>query len=185
LGSFGGAVGGVKMLVGGLEICFIQYILNIAASSVWDRFVDLAGRSAQRVGLPRSLGQVFAALYLSPQPLGLQDLMDQLHISKGSASMSVRQLADWGAVKRVWVKGERRDFYRVEEDLSLALASFLGNMLKPRIESSGRQLADMSRESRQAPTHSEEAFYHQRIEKLCKMHRRLETLLPLVEKGFK
>lgn len=111
--------------------------------------------------------------------------MDQLQISKGNASMSVRQLADWGAVKRVWVKGDRRDYYRVEEDLAQAFSTFLGNMLKPRLESSGRQFADMDKQLNGAPEGTREAFYRTRIRKLGKVHRRLETILPLLEKALK
>lgn len=159
--------------------------MNVETPTVWDQFIDLGGRSAQRFGLPRSLGQVFAALYLSPDPLGLQDLMDQLHISKGNASMSVRQLADWGAVKRVWVKGDRRDYYKVEEDLAHAFSTFLGNMLKPRLESSGRQFADMNNQLRSAPKGSREEFYRQRIQKLGRIHSRVQTILPLIEKTLK
>lgn len=168
-----------------IKIISVQNVLNDQTQIVWDQFVDLGGRSAQRLGLPKSLGQVFAALYLSPDPLGLQNLMDQLHISKGNASMSVRQLADWGAVKRVWVKGDRRDYYRVEEDLAQAFSTFLENMLKPRLESSGRQFADMNQQLIGAPEGSREAFYRNRIQKLSKVHRRLETILPLIRRALK
>ncbi len=156
--------------------------MNDKTQAVWDQFVDLGGRSAQRLGLPRSLGQVFAALYLSPEPLGLQDLMDQLHISKGNASMSVRQLADWGAVKRIWVKGDRRDYYRVEENLSQVVKSFLDNMLKPRLTSSGGQLEDMEQKlDTSNGDDSLESFYQQRIGKLKKIHQRISKVLPLLE----
>ncbi len=144
--------------------------------------MDLGGRSAQRLGLPRSLGQVFSALYLSVRPLGLQDLMDQLEISKGNASMSVRQLAEWGAVKRVWVKGDRKDYYEVEENLAMLATTFLGNLLKPRIESSGRQFDEMELILEGVPSQDEEAaHFRKRISKLRKIHRRFGKLLPLIE----
>jgi len=156
--------------------------LNDKTQDVWDQFVDLGGRSAQRLGFPRSLGQVFAALYLSPKPLGLQDLMDQLQISKGGASMSVRQLADWGAVKRVWVKGDRRDYYSVEDNLSQVAKSFLDNMLKPRLTSSERQFEEMEQKLDASSQNGDlEAFYQQRIHKLKKVHHRISKVLPLLE----
>lgn len=156
--------------------------MNDTTQSVWDQFVDLGGRSAQRLGLPRSLGQVFAALYLSPAPLGLQDLMDQLHISKGNASMSVRQLADWGAIKRIWIKGDRRDYYRVEENLGQVIKSFLDNMLKPRLSSSGNQLNEMTQDLDSIKVKDEhKEFYQERISKLKKVHSRIRKVLPLLE----
>jgi len=50
-------------------------------------------------------------------PLSLDDLVEQLGISKASASMATRQLASWGAIRRIWVPGERRDFYEVIDDI--------------------------------------------------------------------
>lgn len=156
--------------------------MNDKTQDVWDQFVDLGGRSAQRLGLPRSLGQVYAALYLSPEPLGLQDLMNQLHISKGNASMSVRQLADWGAVKRVWVKGDRKDYYQVIENQGQVIRAFLDNMLKPRLVSSRGQLEEMRKKLESLPgKNSREAFYHQRITRLKKIHSRVSKVLPLLE----
>lgn len=156
--------------------------MNDKTQGVWDQFVDLGGRSAQRLGLPRSLGQVYAALYLSPEPLGLQDLMDQLHISKGNASMSVRQLADWGAVKRIWVKGDRKDYYEVVENQGQVIRAFLDNMLKPRLVSSGGQLEEMEQKLNTL-THKDpnEVFYQRRITKLKKIHSRIHKILPILE----
>ncbi|MEM1157453.1 MAG: hypothetical protein AAF649_01110 [Verrucomicrobiota bacterium] len=156
--------------------------MNDKTQNVWDQFVDLGGRSAQRLGMPRSLGQVYAALYLSPKPLGLQDLMDQLHISKGNASMSVRQLADWGAVKRIWVKGDRKDYYQVVENQSQVIRAFLDNMLKPRLISSGGQLEEMEQQLDALP-HKDpnEMFYRKRITRLRQVHSRISKILPLLE----
>jgi hypothetical protein len=56
-------------LAEGEHIYYVQFILNKEDLAIWENFVDLAGRSAQRLGMARSLGQVYAALYLSPRPL--------------------------------------------------------------------------------------------------------------------
>jgi DNA-binding transcriptional regulator GbsR (MarR family) len=64
--------------------------------------------------------------------------MNQLQISKGNASMSVRQLADWGAVERVWIKGDRRDYYEAREEFRDVLRHFLGAIIKPRVHSRSR-----------------------------------------------
>ena len=96
--------------------------------------------------------------------------------------MSVRQLADWGAVKRIWVKGDRRDFYRVEDNLGQVVTSFLDNMLNPRIESSGRQFAEMEQKLKENEgPDSLEAFYQRRIGKLTKIHQRISKVFPLLK----
>ncbi|MEM6820572.1 MAG: hypothetical protein AAF558_01345 [Verrucomicrobiota bacterium] len=147
------------------------------------QFVDLGGRSAQRLGLSRSLGQIYAALYLSPRPLGLEDLMTQLHISKGNASMGVRQLAEWGAIKRVWIKGSRKDFYQAEENLRTVVSQFIGSTIRPRIKSSHLQLEDMTTELKsKGKPDPDEQFMQDRIQTLQRVHKRLEKVIPLIEK---
>jgi DNA-binding transcriptional regulator GbsR (MarR family) len=75
------------------------------------RFIEEAGITTQSFGLGRVVGQIYAYLYFSETPRGLADLQEALGISKGSASMGVRQLEQWEAVRKVWVKGDRKDYY--------------------------------------------------------------------------
>ncbi len=79
-------------------------------------FVELAGGATQSFGVGRVIGQIFAHLYLSSEAQSLDALTEALGISKGSASMSVRQLEQWGALKKVWKKGDRKDYYEATED---------------------------------------------------------------------
>jgi len=164
--------------------CFVQNILNAQDKEVWDSFVDLAGRSALRLGLARSLGQVYAAIYLSPRPLGLGDLMESLHISKGNASMSVRQLAEWGAIRGVWVKGDRKDYYEATPQFSEVLHHFLSVILKPRILSTENQLKGMhgQLQARNGKLSEEGRFMKERINRLENLHKKLNRFLPLAEK---
>jgi DNA-binding transcriptional regulator GbsR (MarR family) len=173
-------------LAEGEHIYYVQFILNKEDLAIWENFVDLAGRSAQRLGMARSLGQVYAALYLSPRPLGLADLMNQLQISKGNASMSVRQLADWGAVERVWIKGDRRDYYEAREEFRDVLRHFLGAIIKPRVHSTESQLKELEAESKvRAKSGSDEAeFMHRRIAKIRSYQGKVSKILPLMEKAL-
>ena len=75
------------------------------------QFIQDAGALTQSFGLGRVAGQVYALLYFSPAVRSLSDLQLTLGISKGSASMVVRQLEQWGAVRKVWVRGDRKDYY--------------------------------------------------------------------------
>lgn len=79
------------------------------------RFVQDAGHMTQSLGLGRVVGQIYAYLYLSSEPRGLADLQHALAISKGSASTGVRQLEQWNGVKKVWVKGDRKDYYEASD----------------------------------------------------------------------
>tara|TARA_Y100001968_G_C18821040_1_gene464632 strand:- start:128 stop:331 length:204 start_codon:yes stop_codon:yes gene_type:complete len=60
-------------------------------------------------------------------------------ISEGSASMGTRQLASWGSIRKVWIAGDRRDYYEVIENLEqLIRGSF--RKFKAKLESSNRDL---------------------------------------------
>jgi DNA-binding transcriptional regulator GbsR (MarR family) len=156
--------------------------LNAEEQAVFDQFVDLGGRSAQRLGLPRSLGMIYAALYLSPEPLGLQDLMDQLHISKGGASMGVRQLETLGAVRNVWQKGDRKDYYEAITDFSAVMHHLLTVIIKPRLASSGNQLHGMRSQTDAGAKGSERIrFMRDRIARLESAQKKIQKLLPLAE----
>ncbi len=162
--------------------------MNVPATDVRDAFVDLGGRAAQRLGFARSLGQIYALLYLSEKPLGLDDLVRLLGISKGGASMSVRQLETWGAVRKVWRRGERRDFYEANTDFRNLFRSTLFGLILPRLESGGRHLAELRdaldgtppkpRANGAAPS---SAFMRERITRIESLRNRFQKLVPMIE----
>lgn len=93
-------------------------------SARWE-MIEAGGRTAQSFGLGRLFGQIFMLLYLSPEPASLDELAGQLGVSKASISIACRQLETWGAVHRVWVKGDRKDYYVAETAFDRILRSGL------------------------------------------------------------
>ena len=88
---------------------------DVAVAPVVRRFIEDAGNASQSLGVGRVLGQIYAYLYFSASPRCLADLQNVLGISKGSASICVRQLEQWGAVRKIWVKGDRKDYYEAND----------------------------------------------------------------------
>jgi DNA-binding transcriptional regulator GbsR (MarR family) len=91
-----------------------------AARTLWQSEVlvtDLIGRLIEFWGFKRNMGRVWAILYLSPEPMSASDIRDTLQLSTGAVSMTISELARWGVVKRVWVPGERRDYFTAEVQL--------------------------------------------------------------------
>lgn len=76
-------------------------------------FIEGSGRIAvSLLGiLNRVCGQIYALLYLSPEALSLDDIVNELGVSKGNVSINIRILEDYQLVKKVWVKGTRKDYY--------------------------------------------------------------------------
>jgi len=85
--------------------------------AVNDSTVSGLGRLARFFGFSEVMGRLYGTLLLSPEPLSLDELADTLEISKGSVSMNMRDLERWGMAKEVWVRGERRKFYKAESDM--------------------------------------------------------------------
>jgi len=80
-------------------------------------FVEGMGAAAATSRILTQLqGRIFAFLYLSPGPVSLDELTDELQQSKSNVSVSVRGLIDWQLVRRVRLPGSRRDHYEAATD---------------------------------------------------------------------
>jgi DNA-binding transcriptional regulator GbsR (MarR family) len=78
---------------------------------------DVIGRLIEFWGFKRNMGRIWAVLYLSSEPLSAEDLRHMLRLSSGAVSMTLSELSRWGVVRKVWVQGERKDFYAAEVHL--------------------------------------------------------------------
>src|SRR5512138_471938 len=88
----------------------------MAAETV-QRFVEAWGAMGSLWGINRSVARVHALLMASEEPISLDEIAERLQISKGNASMSLRELRTFGVVRQVEVAGDRRDFYVTEPDV--------------------------------------------------------------------
>ena len=104
------------------------------------RFIEEAGNTTQALGVGRVVGQIFAYLYFSEEPRGLDHMKESLGISKGSASMGVRQLEQWGAVKRVWVKGDRKDYYTANDYFGSIIRNIMFDLMGKRLAAMAQAL---------------------------------------------
>lgn len=133
------------------------------------RFIETGGHITQSIGVGRVIGQVFAHIYFSPEAQTLDDLTQELSISKGAASMSVRQLEQWGALRQVWVKGERKDFYEASEDFGRIIRRALLDLIGRRMETADTLLEDAEQFAPPAKKRLKDAdqeFMRHRIQKL-------------------
>ena len=86
---------------------------------------DVIGRLIEFWGFKRNMGRTWATIYLSPSPLTAQDVRDRLGLSSGAVSMTLTELVRWGAVRRVWIHGDRRDHFTAEVHLWKMIARVL------------------------------------------------------------
>jgi HTH-type transcriptional regulator, glycine betaine synthesis regulator len=67
-------------------------------------------------GINRTMAQIHALLFVTGIPLEVNEIMERLQISRGNASMNLRELMDWGIVRRFRRPGDRKDTYISETD---------------------------------------------------------------------
>lgn len=80
-------------------------------------FIRRWGEMAASWGISRTMAEIHALLFISSEPLCTDDLMEQLQISRGNASMNIRQLVAWGLIERVHRRGDRKEYFVAESDV--------------------------------------------------------------------
>jgi len=101
--------------------------LEIEAIELFINFLKL-------IGLPKSVGELYGLLFVSTRPLAMDELMQRLQISLGAASQGLRLLRSFGAVKVVYMPGDRRDHYTADLELSRFATVFIKDELQPRLD---------------------------------------------------
>jgi DNA-binding transcriptional regulator GbsR (MarR family) len=77
------------------------------------QFVERMGLAMERLGLTRTFGRLFGLLLIADRPLSLDEIAEQLHVSKASVSTNARSCEQIGLARRVGLRGDRRDFYEI------------------------------------------------------------------------
>lgn len=82
-----------------------------------NKFVQTWGALGSQWGINKTMAQIHALLMVSHEAVSMEDIMEELQISRGNASMNLRALMDWGIVYKEYKAGERREFFTAEKDL--------------------------------------------------------------------
>jgi len=163
--------------------------MNDNLAKARDRFIEGIGRLAASVGLNRVVGQLYAVLFLSNKPLCLDEMIESLKISKGNASVNIRELERLGVVRKVWIKGNRRDFYKAELDFEKVITSSLVAAVKRRMKLTMDTLAETESLIKEARTNlnKEEKktveLYLKRLQDMRKIHNFAEKMLKMTFPG--
>lgn len=141
-------------------------------SSVQQKFILHWGEMGTRWGINRTLAQVHALLYLSPDPLNAEEIVETLSVARSSVSNSIRELKGWGIVRNVHVLGDRRDHFETYRDVWELFRVILDQRKKREIDPTLELLKDCVRVSRK----DEEAKDNFTRERLVKMLEFFENL---------
>ena len=149
-------------------------------SALESEVVALFVRVADLLNLPRSVGELYGILFMAESPMCLDDLRIKLNISKGSTSQGLKILRSFGAIRVVYVPGDRKDFYVAESSLRKIASGFANEQIQPHLESGSDRL------ERIQDLLNEEAdvsgMLHERVERLENWQKRANQVWPVVLK---
>jgi HTH-type transcriptional regulator, glycine betaine synthesis regulator len=116
--------------------------------------IETCGRIASFWGFTRTMGRAFGLLYLSTEPLPRSDVQTQLHISVGSASMTLSALVRWGVVRKVRRDGERQELYEAETDFWKMISGILNDRERKEIRAASVLIENACKHARVAKKQS-------------------------------
>ena len=82
-----------------------------------EKFISTWGSLGSLWGINKAMAQIQSLLFISVKPLSMEEIMEELKISRGNTSMNLRQLIDWGIVTKELVPGERKEYFSTEKDV--------------------------------------------------------------------
>ena len=142
-----------------------------------------------KFGLNNIMAQLYTVLYLHGKSMSLDDMVDRLKISKGSVSTNIRALERYGAVRKIWIKGSRKDYYEAEPDISKVIMDRAKAMAQNRLS----EMDDMINSSYPAldsVNHSskeeKEAIktFKEKLHKLRELQNKAQSLFNLLNSSF-
>jgi len=151
-------------------------------SSVQQQVVDFFVDGVKVLGLPRSIGEIYGLLFISQEPLSLDDLVSKLGISKGSASQGLRTLRTLGAVTEAEQNGDRRTYYEPSIHLKPLVGGFIREQVRPHMESGASKLRELGKANEHSNDTAERQFYDERIKRLESWMKRCGQVLPMLQK---
>jgi DNA-binding transcriptional regulator GbsR (MarR family) len=108
--------------------------LSPAQIAAQDRFVAVWGQMGGAWGISRTMAEVHALLFIVGEPMCTDDVMDRLQISRGNASMSLRALVEWSIVSRTHVRGDRKEYFKAEQDVWAMFRAIVRERMKREVD---------------------------------------------------
>lgn len=134
--------------------------------------------AAQALGLPKSYGEIYGLFFASEAPLALDDVIEKLQISKGSASQGIRFLKSINALNPAYLTGERRDHHVAETSLRRIADGFIRQRIRPELKDGAARLKEIAGQADGTPS----AILNDRIDTITSWTKKADFLFPVVSK---
>lgn len=154
---------------------------SAAYSSAWElALIEMFVRASMMLGLRKSVGMVYGALYCAEAPLSVRALEEKLRLSHGSVVEALLLLRRFNSVHTHLKIGERQDYFSAETDFNVIMHAVLKEVLQPaltRVDVCIRQAdASVCEEDSSSAT-----FARSRIRKLARWQACLAETFPHIE----
>jgi DNA-binding transcriptional regulator GbsR (MarR family) len=133
-------------------------------------FVLHFGEMGNRWGINRTVGQIYAMLFLAEEPRKADDICEALSLSRGSVSMGLKELQSWNLVRLRHRPGDRHDYYETPSDVWAIFRTLVAERKKREIDPTLTMLRTLLMEP---PGDTADAFAQARI---AAMHEQIELL---------
>lgn len=133
-------------------------------------FIAHFGEMGSRWGINRTVGQIYALIFVSPQPLNADDIAAQLEFSRSNVSMGLKELQSWRLVQLRHLPGDRREYFEAPQDAWEIFRTLAEERRRREIEPTLSMLRNALLES---PTCEEDRIAQQRMRA---MHDLIEML---------
>ncbi|CAM4014751.1 transcriptional regulator [Flavobacterium jumunjinense] len=157
-------------------ICTVKLdISKMQFKEAKNKFVQTWGALGSQWGINKTMAQIHALLMVSNEPVSMEDIMEELQISRGNASMNIRALMDWGIAYKEYKPGERREFFTAEKDLDELAVKISRERSKREIKPALKVLKEVS--SIDANKTDEEKHFVEQTTKLYDFVLKADTIL--------
>ncbi len=133
-------------------------------------FVLHFGEMGSRWGINRTVGQIYALLYLSEQPLNADQIVEALGFSRSNVAMGIKELTAMKLVKLKHIPNDRKDYYGTHEEIWDIVRTLIEERRKREVEPTLTMLRSIIMEQATTP---EETFAQGKMEE---MHDLIEML---------
>ncbi len=149
-----------------------------------ENFIQGVSRIAHFWGFPKAMGAIYGAIYLSPTPLTLNDLVEQVGISKGAVSTNVRNLERLKIIHRHYKVGDRKDYYVAETDFWKIIKGVLREREQSEFDHALRSVGESLEMVNNADVNQTEeelaVFYKERLQGIQSFFNRLDSIVATV-----
>lgn len=143
------------------------------------RFVLHFGEMGSRWGINRTVGQIYALLYVSAKPLNADEITEALNFSRSNVSMGLKELQSWRLARLMHQPNDRRDYFQAPEDVWTIFRTLLVERRKREIDPTLSMLRDALMES---PSSAEDLHAQERMKEMHEFMERMTDWLDEVQK---